>query len=157
MRLALAALLVASAILHPSLGSADPTTLDQVATIGDLNTPNWWTTFPPGGVMAAAWCFDETGRNNNRIKDKSFRPPSVCPTTVLRYPISAALRERDLGKYAIAAVCYGGNINISGIPVGLLSAADALAACQCHNPTAIGWLARDWRAVEEALKKWGGC
>lgn len=107
--------------------------------------------------MAAAWCFDKYSRNNKQIKDKSYTPPSLCGYYVQKNVAVSLFRERDLGRFAIAAICNADALEFGGISFGALSARDALETCQCHEPTSINWLRRDWKEVKRALRRWGKC
>jgi hypothetical protein len=135
----------------------------KAVDLGDIGIENlgdvgYWQSLPSGsGIQEAAWCFDDKDRNNNRIKDKSMNPPSTCSVVLAQNLWVGVLREKDLGRFAIAAMCYGEDIEVSGIPVGKLSALKALSNCQCHNPDAIANLVRDWSEVSQKLKEWGGC
>lgn len=133
-----------------------PATLDQVRVSSAIPTGNALRTLPPG-VVDAAWCFDDVYRNNKRIKDKRMNKGSVCGPTIAQRPWVAALREKDLAKYALAAVCYGRDINIAGIPVATVSAIEALSICQCHNPGNAAKIAANWPMVESRLREWGAC
>ena len=136
-------------VLPASNNSPQPQPQPQPVTV--TGVPQWQS-LPEGGVQAAAFCL--TKDHDGPIKDKSFSPPSTCALMVAKNPFVAVLTEHQLGNAAIFFACS--NFEYDGIPIGTMSAADALLTCQCHNPSAQATILRDWPQVEASLKQWGG-